>query len=89
MVNKKQKLNNFLSKNTFVVYGLGLTGLSIIKFFKKKNVTFFAWDDNLSVQASQKINKDTEKIFPQILDGSDWILLSPGLILTDQNLKKN
>ena len=36
-----------LKKLSFLVYGLGSTGRSVIKFFKKKKIhNFFVWDDN-------------------------------------------
>ena len=32
---------------SFLVYGLGVTGLSVIKFFKRNNIkNFQVWDDN-------------------------------------------
>jgi len=37
-----------LKKLSFLVYGLGATGNSVINYFKKKNISsFFVWDDNL------------------------------------------
>ena len=39
-----QNLN--LKKFSFLVYGLGSTGESIIKFFKKNSISnFYVWDD--------------------------------------------
>ena len=36
-----------LRKKKFLIYGLGITGVSVVKFFKKKNIkNFFVWDDN-------------------------------------------
>ena len=32
---------------SFLVYGLGLSGRSVINFFKKKKIEqFYVWDDN-------------------------------------------
>ena len=40
-----------LKKLSFLVYGLGTTGYSVIKYLKKnKNSRFFVWDDNLKLR---------------------------------------
>ena len=32
---------------SFLVYGLGISGISVVKFFKKNNLkNFKVWDDN-------------------------------------------
>ena len=37
---------NKLKKLSFLVYGLGLSGKSVIKFFKKNNIkNYSSWDD--------------------------------------------
>ena len=36
-----------LKKLSFLVYGLGSTGHSVIQYFKKRKIyDFFVWDDN-------------------------------------------
>ena len=36
-----------LKERSFLVYGLGLSGLSVIKFFKKNKIkNYKIWDDN-------------------------------------------
>ena len=36
-----------LKELSFLVYGLGLSGHSVIKFFNKKRIKkFYVWDDN-------------------------------------------
>ena len=36
-----------LKESSFLVYGLGLSGLSVIKFFKRNKINNFqVWDDN-------------------------------------------
>ena len=36
-----------LKELSFLVYGLGLSGISVINFFKRKGIkNFKAWDDN-------------------------------------------
>ena len=39
-------ISNF-QEFSFLIYGLGLSGQSVVKFFKKKNIKKFeVWDDN-------------------------------------------
>ena len=37
----KKLRESFLQQNTFAIYGLGVTGRSVINFFKKKSGQFF------------------------------------------------
>ena len=40
-----------LKKFSFLVYGLGSTGHSVIKYFKKNKIdNFFVWDDNIRLR---------------------------------------
>ncbi len=70
-------LKNF-KKLSFLVFGLGLTGESVIKFFKKNKITKYqVWDDN---------NKDLFKLkratnLKKVLKEVDYIILSPGVSL--------
>ena len=39
-------LSKTLSSKSFAVYGLGITGISVINFLKKKKIKkLYAWDD--------------------------------------------
>ena len=78
-------LKNF-KKLSFLVFGLGLTGKSVINFFKKNKITNYqVWDDT---------NKDLYKIkrannLSKALDEVDYIILSPGVSLyKSKNRKK-
>ena len=63
---------------SFLVYGLGITGLSVIKFFKKNNIkNFQVWDDNQ--KKSFKYYKPKNLI--KSLNDVDYIILSPGISL--------
>ncbi len=70
-------LKNF-KKLSFLVFGLGLTGESVIRFFKKNKITKYqVWDDN---------NKDLFKLkratnLNKVLKEVDYIILSPGVSL--------
>ena len=51
-----------LRKLSFLVYGLGLSGKSVVNFFKKKKIqNFLVWDDknkDLFLNKSKPISKD-------------------------------
>ena len=52
-------LNINLKELSFLVYGLGTTGKSVVSFFKKNNIkNYYVWDDfdkNLYKKKDQKI----------------------------------
>ena len=73
---------NFKDKS-FAVYGLGLTGKSVVKFLKKNNIdNVFIWDDFIL-----KTNLKLKSRFIKKLNFVDFIVLSPGIIFKSQNLK--
>ena len=70
---------NFKNKS-FAVYGLGLTGNSVVNFLKKNKANkIYTWDD-YSVRSNLKI-KNT---FKKKLNLVDYIVVSPGI-----NIKKS
>ncbi len=77
-----QRLFNFKEKR-FAVYGLGLTGKSVVKFLKKNKANkIFIWDDysiksNLKLKTKFKLN----------LDFVDYIIISPGINIRKSNFK--
>ena len=66
---------------SFLVYGLGLSGQSVVKFFKKKKIkNFKIWDDR-----EKKLFKNSwTKNLTKSLNEVNYIVLSPGI-----SLKKN
>ena len=90
MIFSKKLRESFLKQNSFAIYGLGLTGISVLKFLKKKKINnFFIWDDNKKIRNLNKINKKyKEKDFSKILDEVNYIILSPGISLNKSRLKK-
>ena len=67
---------------SFCIYGLGSTGESVIKYFKKKNFSdYVTWDDNMK-------KKRDQNFFSKNLDLVDYIILSPGINLKKAKLKK-
>ena len=70
-----------LTKYSFLVYGLGETGKSVIRFFKRKRQkNFHIWDDNIIYK--KKIN------IKDIIKKVDFIVLSPGISLRKSKFKK-
>ena len=65
-----------LKEHTFLVYGLGLSGLSVIKFFKKNNFkNFTIWDDNITNLLKSHRTRNLELTLNKV----DYIVLSPGI----------
>tara|TARA_B100000886_G_scaffold340499_1_gene310516 strand:+ start:6843 stop:8111 length:1269 start_codon:yes stop_codon:yes gene_type:complete len=67
-----------LKERSFLVYGLGLSGLSVIKFFKKNKIeNYKIWDDN----KKNTLKKNRSKNLIRTLRQVDYIVLSPGISL--------
>ncbi len=80
-------LNN-LKNLSFLVYGLGSTGNSVVKFFVKKGVkNYFVWDDNKTIRKNFKSNSVSN--LQNTLNKVDYIVLSPGISLNKPKNKKN
>tara|TARA_B100001059_G_C17799993_1_gene565552 strand:- start:591 stop:1868 length:1278 start_codon:yes stop_codon:yes gene_type:complete len=72
-----------LKELSFLIYGLGLSGQSVVKFFKKNDIkNFKVWDDNQKNLFKNKRTKNLNKT----LNNVDYIVLSPGISLIN---KKN
>ncbi len=71
---------------SFLIYGLGLSGSSVVKFFKKKKIkNFKVWDDKnkrlFKNHRTQNLNHS--------LNDVDYIVLSPGIsLIKNKHLKK-
>ncbi len=77
-----------LKKKSFLVYGLGVTGYSVINFLKKKKIkNFFVWDDKAELRKNFK-NKNFTKL-KDIIKSVDYIVLSPGISLKNTKYRKN
>ena len=62
-------------KKSFAVYGLGLTGKSVVSFLKKnKALKIYTWDDHLF-----KSNLKLKNKFKDNLNIADYIVISPGV----------
>ena len=81
MISKKN-----LKNISFLIYGLGLTGKSVVNFFFKNNVrNFKVWDDH---NKDLYKNKRTSNL-AKTLQNVDYIILSPGVNLTKSKNKNN
>ncbi len=70
--------NISLKEQSFLVYGLGLSGQSVIKFFKKnKFKKFEVWDD----KRKKKFKNYRAKSLKKTLNKVNYIVLSPGISL--------
>ena len=72
-----------LKKLSFLIYGLGLSGQSVLKFFKKNNIkNYQIWDDKQKKLFKNKRAQNLRKTLHSV----DYIVLSPGISLIE---KKN
>ena len=72
-----------LKERSFLVYGLGLSGISVIKFFKRNKIkNYEIWDDNKKNFFKKKRSKNLISTLRKV----DYIVLSPGISL--QNNRK-
>ncbi len=76
------KINN-LKELSFLVYGLGQTGKSVVRFFKKNNINNYkVWDDKNKDFFKKKGTSNLTKTLKKV----DYVVLSPGVSL---NISKN
>ena len=78
---------------SFCLYGLGVTGQSVINYFDRKNlsITYSAWDDDFSKRklfGYHTNEKEGKRFFSQNIDSADFIIVSPGINLKKTKLKK-
>ncbi len=78
--------NTRLKEQSFLIYGLGSTGQSVLRFFKKNNfINFKIWDDKQKKIPRYYRVKNLKNILKQV----DYIVLSPGVsLLKNKNLNK-
>ena len=77
-----------LKKLSFLVYGLGSTGNSVINYFKKRKISNYnTWDDNKKLR--KKYNAKITHNLKISLKDSDYIVLSPGISLKNTKYRKD
>ena len=68
---------------SFLVYGLGLSGQSVINFFKKNKIkNYKVWDDKQKKLFKKKRTKNLKETLNEV----DFIVLSPGISLEDKKI---
>ncbi len=80
--------NSFnLKKRSFLIYGLGSTGLSVIKYFKKNRIhNYSVWDDDKNLRTKYALKKNSK--LKDLLRKVDYIVLSPGISLKNTKNKR-
>jgi UDP-N-acetylmuramoylalanine--D-glutamate ligase len=73
-----------LKELSFLVYGLGSSGQSVVKFFKKKNIkNYKVWDDDNKKLFKSKRAKNLNNVISKV----NYIVLSPGISLKNSKNK--
>ena len=73
-----------LKKLSFLIYGLGATGKSVISFFRKNNIkNYQVWDDNNKNLYKNKRPLNLNKCIKNV----NFIILSPGISLLNSRHK--
>ena len=76
-----------LKKFSFLIYGLGSTGQSVVKYFKKNKISNYSvWDD--SAKLRKKFKTKNILNLSNCLKNVDFIVLSPGISLKKTKHKK-
>ena len=74
-----------LTELSFLVYGLGSTGKSVVNFFKKNKIkNYHVWDEKNKDLFRRKRSLNLNKNFKKV----DYIVLSPGISLKKARNKK-
>ena len=77
------KISKPIKDSSYLIYGLGLSGNSVLKFLKKKKVKkIYTWDDKKNQNDKKKIN-----LFKKRLDEVDFIVISPGINIQKTKFK--
>ncbi len=78
-------LNSNFKELSFLVYGLGITGKSVVKFFKRKKIKKYqVWDDKNKKLFANKRPLNLEESLERV----NYIILSPGISLNKSIHKK-
>ena len=82
------KLSKTLSNKSFAIYGLGITGSSVVKFFKESKIkNYCIWDDDKKKRKKHDIKLNI-KDFLKFLNNADYIVISPGIDIEKNKYKK-
>ena len=74
-----------LTEISFLIYGLGLTGKSVVNFFNKNNIkNYRVWDEKNKITFKKKRTLNLNKTLKNV----DYIILSPGISLKKAKYRK-
>ena len=75
--------NNYININTVGILGLGVSGRSVINFYKKNNIKIYIWDDDEKTRNDFKISKTILSNFNEVknLNKVELLFVSPGINL--------
>ncbi len=77
-----------LKKLSFLIYGLGSTGNSVINYFEKRKIwNYVTWDDNAKLR--KKFRSKITTNLQAKLENVDYVVLSPGISLKKTKYKKD
>lgn len=85
-------INNRYKNKKIVILGLGITGLSCIKFFLRKNISPIVMDNKTSINEIKyhsilnKIDLHLGNFNKKVLKKSDLIIISPGISIKHPDL---
>tara|TARA_X000001036_G_scaffold141340_2_gene134184 strand:+ start:2251 stop:3549 length:1299 start_codon:yes stop_codon:yes gene_type:complete len=81
-------LSKTLSNKSFAIYGLGITGSSVVKFFKESKIkNYCIWDDDKKKRKKHDIKLNIKDFF-KFLNNADYIVISPGIDIEKNKYKK-
>ena len=74
------KIYNKINQKSFLIYGLGKTGISSLRFLKKQKVKkIICWDDNKSLRRKFNIKDKFIESIKREINSVDFIVMSPGI----------
>ena len=82
---------NHLRHKSFAIYGLGITGRSVIRYFHKHRFkNYVGWDDDNEVfkKSIGSKYKSMRSDFLELVNFADYIIVSPGINIKKTKLKK-
>ena len=84
-------MNKSFNSKSYCIYGLGVSGKSVVKFLNRNHIkTFSTWDDKTKDFLKNNFKKkilEKEK-FSQNLHKADYIVMSPGINLEKTEFSK-
>ena len=74
-------------KKNIAIYGMGITGRSVAKIFKKFKITTYNWDDSEKIRKNLKLHDYPLTKFWLSQIKIDYIIISPGININKCKIK--